>query len=176
MSQLSTGLGINKRGRLAPMRDDIHFGIFGIDKYKLKYNELSICRLTTKGKIHGFPNAKISDGLKSAILALAQGSNPDVSSLSYIEKTFLIKLMTRSRLQAMLPEEITGKKESNLLHSSAVLDQLKNKLLINLGEIHSSNDSHLLKQETSMIIMKLLEAKIFTLDQVNKIRSSYHLP
>ena len=123
----------NKRGRLiVGARDDIEFGILGIDKNKLKDNVLSICRLTTRKKVNGLPNQRISDNVKKAILFLLQGNQPDLSEITTKDRSLIGKIIKQSHVSGLdIPKTI----------DNSTLKELQQRLTINLGEIVSKNDS-----------------------------------
>lgn len=156
----------NKRGRwVTGMREDIPFGIFGVDKNKLKENILSICRLTNRKKIDGFPNKKIDKDVKLVILEILQGVIPsNIDHLKTGDQNYIHHLIKRSRVSGLeLPRtEFTDR-------------ELNNKLSVNLGQLRSGNDSEELIKETKQILNVLSKKGYYNEFQVEHISKEFKL-
>jgi hypothetical protein len=157
----------NKRGRWCVMRDNMEFGIFGIDKLKLAKNILSIVRLTTGKKVNGWPNKEISHAVNTAILQLNQGMMPDYNELDENERDLIQKLVEQSHLptqglKANKPVEVP-------------IDQAKDLMLRNLGEIKSGNDSAQLRKQTQVLMNRLIKAKLLSPTTANQICHTFQL-
>lgn len=173
------GVGMNSRGHVTGnLRDDIPFGMFGIDQNKLtKDNVLSVSRLASRSKIHDFPNTIVSPQLKRAIIDLSEsavGWGEATQGLHKLEVEFLKKLVKRSKVEISVP---TTNIQSDFkgLTQSLTPNELKMKLMINLGEINSSNDSAALMLETKQVLKRLLQKQLLSNDQVEQISSAYGL-
>lgn len=156
----------NRRGRwVVGMREDIPFGIFGIDKNKLKDNILSICRLSTGKKVDGFPNRKIHDKMKLIVLEMLQGVQPSISDeLNQKDFEYVHKIIKRSRVTGL---ELPKTKFTD--------SELNNKLSVNLGQIKSGNNSKSLLEETKEILNILAKKGYYNQFQVDHTSKIFQL-
>lgn len=170
------GKKINKRGRLANAREDIPFGIYGIDRVKLKHGLLSVIRLSNKKKVNEFPNCKLSPTLQSAIEQCLLGNCPDVTQLSSTDHYFLQRLIGRSHVSNIsLPRLNPNASLRCSCQTLPTIKKLQHQLSLNLGEIQSGNNSMLLLGDTLHIVKSLLSQDKISLSNASDIVKAFEL-
>ena len=136
------GMKVNAKGKLSPAREDVEFGIFGVDKVKLKHGLLSIIRLKNRKKINEFPNVIISAELKMAIMECLNGVNPDLTTLSRPDQQYLQKFIKRSHVSNLsIPKVNHNSSVRSHTETEHFFSHLQRTLEIGLGEVKSGNNS-----------------------------------
>jgi hypothetical protein len=160
----------NARGRLVTgMREDLPFGIFGIDQLKLRDNTLSICRRTNRKKVNGFKNRKISNTCKLVVLEMLQGLQPQsqlMNEMTSDEYAYLDRVVKASQIDNLeLPKPEIPKGDI----------QLKRELYVNIGQMESGNDSEELKTLTRKLMKEIKRRGLLNDYQLNHISSELKL-
>lgn len=162
-------LELNRCGRLCGnLRSDISFGVLGIDSKKLEKNIISIIRLRTRKKVDLLPNHHISNAFRLVLDQLIQGVFPQeaFAELTPDEQEYLNRMIKVAHVKLEKPEpKITDQTNATL----------QNRLLINIGEMESYNNSKDLKLQTKLILKELLNRKELSTAEVSHISSKYKL-
>lgn len=150
-------LRLNKRGRLCGnLREDIPFGVLGIDVNKLKQNIISIVRRSTNKKIDKLPNMKINQAFHDIMLQVLQGLYPEeqIQSLSKEEQKYLQLLLKTSMIDVHKLINPATYELKNLSDK-----ELQKRLIVNIGQLESGNNSKALKEESKEMVEKLINDK-----------------
>lgn len=140
----------------------IKLGKYEIDRKKLHHGgTLSIRYATSKKKVNGFPNCKVSDAMRDNIMQVTTGK-PGSRELDAVEQNLFHKLIRQSEADVQLKPlglEQTGDPVQHLYTM--------------LGEIDAGNDSFKLKQAVEVMLAKLVASSHISTKLAEQIRSSY---
>lgn len=160
-------LRLTKNGRLCGhLRVNIPFGVLSVDGNKLKKNIISIARLQTNKKVDNLPNMKISDTFKSIVFELLQGVllKNELMQLSQQEQEYINRFIKVSQVSDLEIPKVNMSEQ-----------EMKQLLLINLGQIDSQNNSIELKEQTKQILNYLHSQKQLSDTQYHHISIQYKL-
>lgn len=167
-----------------PVRDDIPFGIFLIDKLQLHHGILSIVRASNRKKIANLPNRPISTAFRGALSDCLNGINPDTTTLTHAEQLFLSELVRRAKVTHVhVGRGFANHNSKSSGHDDSLKEllPLQHQLTLNLGELDSGNNSDLLKRDTALIqetlhiLRTLHKQKKLSFAEVADIIKQFHL-
>jgi len=167
LPQLGTGTSKLFRN---PKRDDSAYQKFGerliINTQKLKQGILSVIRPSGL-KVSNLPNQALTPGLRECFKDFLDGEPMSTHNLSEKESEYLKHVFTEARLGKVEPEDLKiGQK------AYVTKQNMRDKLMILMGQINSGNDNpKLLKQLSSMVVK--LSAKGWLTDEQRLLLKSF---
>lgn len=169
----------NKLGRYQVLRNDQAFGIFYIDIDKLQHeNILSLIRQTTRTKINGYPNQKVSDEMKLALMQLMEDVYPDFNSLTANEQLVLKDLIKRSKLNISRIKQPEIKKETvsnKNKPTKPAKSKVQHQLELWLGAIRSGVNSKELKMKIRTLLKQMYKDRMITKEKILQISKAFKL-
>ncbi len=173
------GQGLRKkRKRIDPhIRQDVPIGFYVIDKYRLNKGIVSMA-YKNKHKVPNFPNVKVSNELKNAILAILNNTPPDIDDLNESELKYLERLVHCAGLNHVkLGNNLAyhfhrGKTLEDIIPTK---DKLKNDFTILTGELDAGSDSRETKKKLKRIIDQMLVKNMISLNNAEKIKDEFNL-
>jgi hypothetical protein len=131
---------------------------------KLAQNILSLSYLN-KAKLKDFPNLKITDNYKNALVNIMKGIKPVLRNLTEGETKHLQKLVKTSGIMNEVKKGGCADMKADLLTRFDLV----------VGEIGAGNDNPELKVELSGMLTRLLKQKLITKEQALNFTNEYIL-
>lgn len=153
------GSGIGKVSK-----EHIRLGKYEFDKSKLKHGGmLSLRYATSKRKVNGYPNTKVTDTFRDHLLHLTTGKGVPIEDLSAADQNYMHRLIKQSEADIKLKPVGAGNKKGNPVEH----------LYVMLAEIDAGNDSQLLKSNINKLLTQLQSKGHISFSLAQDIRKEY---
>ncbi len=146
-------------------------GVLGVDVKTLGKGILSVRHHNSKHKVLGIPNISISPKYKTIILSLLNGIEPDIKGMKADEKLHLKKVIAHSHAGVVKGKLPSLKKKKR--GPPSLIDDLKNKFKIMIGEISAGNSSEIMRGQLSELLSTMVAKKLITEKQSLSAKQAY---